>query len=201
MTNVEPSIKLDKEQTDIVKTLARENWWASSIDLFSAIGIKQDDVPDPVTVLGTVIPLNDSYRRRVKDPTPYVSSTYEYADLLKQCAADLDEEVVMEKQFRAWLTENGYEQFKWSQQWRLIGDIAGVRRLRRRSYALSFNEMVGVVDKFLSDKRAGRYTMDEFGKWTSQWHGSTLRSTVVNTLGGGSWLVAKGLVFDSHKED
>ena len=74
MTNVEPSIKLDKEQTDIIKTLARENWWASSIDLFSAIGIKQDDVRDPVTVLGTVIPLNDSYRRRVKDSTPYVSA-------------------------------------------------------------------------------------------------------------------------------
>lgn len=201
MTNTKPSIKLDKKQTDIIKTLARENWWASSIDLFSAIGIKQDDVRDPVTVLGTVIPLNDSYRRRVKDPTPYVSSAYEYADLLKQCAADLDKEVVMEKQFRAWLTENGHEQFQWSQQWRVISDIAGVRRLGRRYYALSFNEMVGVVDKFLSEERAGRYTLDDFGKWTSQWHGSSLWLTVVSTLGGGSWLTAKGLVFDSHKED
>lgn len=195
------SIKLDKEQTDIIKTMARENWWASGIDLFSAIGINQDDVRDPVTVLGTVIPLNDSYRRRVKDPTPYISSAYEYADLLKQCSADLDKEVVMEKQFRAWLTENGHEQFRWSQQWRIISDIAGVRRRKGRHYALSFAEMVSVVDKFLSEERAGRYTLDEFGKWASQWHGSSLWLTVVSTLGGGSWLATKGLVFDSHKED
>ena len=85
-------LSLTKEQTDIIKTLARENWWASSIDLFSAIGDQAGRCTGPSKVLGTVIPLNDSYRRRVKDSTPYVSSAYEYADLLKQCAADLDKE-------------------------------------------------------------------------------------------------------------
>lgn len=199
MPSTNPSIILDKEQTDIIKTLANENWWASSIDLFSAIGINQDDVPDPVTVLATVIPLHDSYRRRINDPAPYMEKMYEYADLLKLCAADLDKEVVMEKEFRAWLTEHGYEQFKLNQQWRTISALAGVRRLGRRHPVLSFGELVSVVDRFLAEERACRYTLEEFRRWAYQWHGSLLYPTVTHVLGGGSWLTAKGVVFGTHK--
>lgn len=196
-----PSMNLGNDQINVISDLADSEWWASSIDLFSAIGIDQKDVASPVSVLAQAIPINDAYRRRVNDPSPYLAGIYEYAELLKQCSADMGKDVVSKKQFLEWLAAHGFEPFKHNQQWRTISSIARVRRPSRERPVMSFGELVNVVDRFLSEERAGRYTLPDFRKWCLQWHGSTLFPTVTNVVGGGSWLTTKGVVFDMHKDD
>ena len=68
-----PSMNLDNDQIDVIRGIADSEWWASSIDLFSAIGIDQGNVSSPVSVLAQAIPINDAYRRRVNDPSPYLA--------------------------------------------------------------------------------------------------------------------------------
>ena len=196
-----PSMNLDNDQIDVIRGLADSEWWASSIDLFSAIGIDQGNVSSPVSVLAQAIPINDAYRRRVNDPSPYLDGIYGYAELLKQCSVDMGKDVVSKKQFLEWLAAHGFEPFKHNQQWRTISSIARVRRPSRERPVMSFGELVNVVDRFLSEERAGRYTLPDFRKWCLQWHGSTLFPTVTNVVGGGSWLTTKGVVFDMHKND
>lgn len=194
-------MNLNDEQIGIIKGLAIDNWWASSIDLFRAINIDQNDVSSPVSVLAQAIPIDDAYRRRVNDPSTYLAGIYEYAELLKQCSVDMEKDVVSKKQFLEWLSTHGIEPFKHNQQWRTISSIARVRRPSRERPIMSFGELVNVVDRFLSEERAGRYTLPDFRKWCFQWHGSTLFPTVTNVVGGGSWLTTKGVVFDMHKDD
>lgn len=190
--------KLTDDEIATIRDLAQSQWWASSIDLFSSVGLNQDDIPAPVSTLAQAIPLNDAYRRRIEDPAPLLASISEYADLLRRFSTESGLDVVTKRQFLDWLESQGKPQFPFTQQWRTIVAISGVKRPPREQPVMSFRDLVDVVDRFHSEERAIKYTLKDFKEWCIQWHGSDLTQTARLVIGGGSWLTTKGVVFGLH---
>ena len=180
-----------------IRALAQRDWWATNEDLLESEGvvIREDRV---ISTLTPIIGRKDAIRRRVELPDDYLDSLNESVSLLKEYGGSTEGFVTL-MGFNRFLADRGLSpppEF----MWRTLTELSGVNALRRRPQKFSYNEQVGIVDRFLSERNASGYTLDDFRRWLVDWHGTDLSQVIRLTLGNNSWNRTKGLIFLLHKE-
>lgn len=181
-----------------IRKRAKENWWMTNEELLESEGI-QVNPSQVIATMSSVIGRKDAVRRRVEIPDGYLDSLNRDVKLLKEFA-DSTDEIVTLSGFNDFLEDRGLEHRDPGFMWRTLTELAGVEALKRRPRTFSYDELVSIVNRFLSERNANGYTLDDFRKWLFDWHGADLSQVIRLTLGDNSWNQTKGLVFLLHKE-
>ena len=181
-----------------IRELAKQNWWMTNEELLASEGIevKNNQI---IAVMSSIVGRKDAIRRRVEIPQDYLGSLNQVVGLLREYADSTDELVTLAG-FNEFLESRDLESLDPGFMWRTLTELAGVEALKRRPQAFSYDELVSIVNRFLSERNASGYTLDDFRKWLFDWHGADLSQVIRLTLGGNSWNRTKGLIFLLHKQ-
>lgn len=192
---------------DSVARYAKDNWWATAQEVQDYMVEQNPDLlkeKDATLrqLVSRVIGKADYMRRKVVMPD--VNYLDVWVDALKEMESERPQgsRLIGYRRFRKYLISRGIRP-PYHQQWKLIVALSGVPSNPMNINGFySYTELIEILTAFLEVRdSASGYTARDFAKWTHSWHGSNMYKSVVYSLAGGSWPMAKGIVFYTKKSE